>query len=153
MKKKIIAISLFVWFSLLANTGLNDLELIGQNVLKNSAEIKEIKIELEEIKQKLSITNTGLKKGDQISQIDSSANSKIKEKTQIIKSDRMLFKANKPTYVRNSPSIYSSIVSKVQKGQILKKVVFESKYKIDSWIFVGNGFIMKSEFSEVDNEN
>ena len=145
MKKKIIAISLFAGMSLFANVGgFNDLELLGQNVLKNNAEIKQLKIELEEIKQRLA-TNDGLKTGDPISQ--------IAEKPKPIKTDAMLFKANKPTYIRNSPSIYSSIVGKVQKGQVLKKVVFESKYKIDSWIFVGNGFIMKSEFSEVDNEN
>ena len=145
MKKKIIAISLFAGMSLFANTGgLNDLELLGQNVLKNNAEIKQLKIELEEIKQKLAISNNGLKAGDPISN---------DMKPKVLKTDAMLFKANKPTYIRNSPSIYSSIVGKVQKGQVIKKVVFESKYKIDTWIFVGNGFIMKSEFSEVANEN
>ena len=35
----------------------------------------------------------------------------------------------------------------------IKKVIFESKYKIEKWVFVGNGFIMKSEFSEVADEN
>lgn len=144
MKKKIVVISLFAGMSLLANTGLNDLELLGQNVLKNNTDIKQLKIELEEIKAKFN-SDSKLRAGDVIS------TEKLKPK--IVKSDAMLFKANKATYVRNSPSIYSSIVSKVQKGQILKKVVFESKYKIDSWIFVGNGFIMKSEFSEVANEN
>ena len=145
MKKKIIAISLFAGISLFANTGgLNDLELLGQNVLKNNADIKQLKIELEEIKAKFNL-DSKLRTGDVISTEE--------PKPKIVKSDAMLFKANKATYVRNSPSIYSSIISKVQKGQVLKKVVFESKYKIDSWIFVGNGFIMKSEFSEVDNEN
>ena len=149
MKIKIMAITLIAGFNILnANSNLNDLELIGQNVLKNNTDIKELKIEIEEIKQRL-VTNTGLKKGDQITHIDSSASSKTQAKI----TDAMLFKANKATYVRNSPSIYSSIVSKVQKGQILKKVIFESKYKIDSWFFVGNGFVMKSEFSEVENEN
>ena len=74
-------------------------------------------------------------------------------KTKIVKPNGMLFKANKATYVRNSPSIHSSIVAKVKKDQILKKVIFESKYKIEKWVFVGNGFIMKSEFSEVADEN
>lgn len=58
----------------------------------------------------------------------------------------MLFKANKATYVRNSPSSYSAIIEKVEQGQVLKKVVFESKYKMDSWIFVGNGFILKEVY-------
>ena len=144
MKKSIIAMSMVASLCFANSGNMNDLELLGQSVLKNSAEIKQLKIELEEIKQRLA-TNGGLKTGDPISQ--------IAEKPKPIKTDAMLFKANKPTYIRNSPSIYSSIVGKVQKGQVIKKVVFESKYKIDSWIFVGNGFIMKSEFSEVDNEN
>ena len=66
MKKKIIAISLFAGMSLFANVGgLNDLELLGQNVLKNNADIKQLKIELDELKQKLaSYESSGLKAGD-----------------------------------------------------------------------------------------
>ena len=118
---------------------------MGQSILKNSNEIKQLKTELEEIKSKINLTeSSNLKLGDSIS---------TDGKPKIVKSDAMLFKANKATYVRFSPSIYSSIVAKVKKGQVLKKVIFENKYKIEKWVFVGNGFIMKSEFSEVINEN
>ena len=118
---------------------------MGQSILKNSNEIKQLKTELEEIKLKINLTeSSNLKLGDSIS---------TDGKPKIVKSDVMLYKANKATYVRNSPSIHSSIVAKVKKDQILKKVIFESKYKIEKWVFVGNGFIMKSEFSEVADEN
>lgn len=146
MKKSLIALSLVACFCL-ANekTNLNDLELMGQSILKNNIEIKQLKTEIEEIKSKINFTdNSNLKTGDAILS-DS--------KTKIVKLNGMLFKANKATYVRNSPSIHSSIVAKVKKDQILKKVIFESKYKIEKWVFVGNGFIMKSEFSEVADEN
>lgn len=146
MKKSLIALSLVACFCL-ANekTNLNDLELMGQSILKNNIEIKQLKTEIEEIKSKINFTdNSNLKTGDAILS-DS--------KTKIVKLNGMLFKANKATYVRNSPSIHSSIVTKVKKDQILKKVIFESKYKIEKWVFVGNGFIMKSEFSEVADEN
>ena len=36
MKKKIIAMSLCAGISLFAEMGINDLELLGQNVLKNN---------------------------------------------------------------------------------------------------------------------
>ena len=58
--------------------------------------------------------------------------------------------SEKRSYYMNGSIIY---VTKVKKDQILKKVIFESKYKIEKWVFVGNGFIMKSEFSEVADEN
>lgn len=146
MKKSLIALSLVACFCL-ANekTNLNDLELMGQSILKNNIEIKQLKTEIEEIKSKINFTeHSNLKTGDAI--LNDS-------KTKIVKPNGMLFKANKATYVRNSPSIHSSIVAKVKKDQILKKVIFESKYKIEKWVFVGNGFIMKSEFSEVADEN
>ena len=151
MKKKIIAISLFAGMSLFANvSGLNDLELLGQNVLKNNAEIKQLKIELEEIKTKLNLAeNNKLKVGDAIGNDISNATTTKK----VVKAEPMLFKANKATYVRNSPSSYSAIIEKVEQGQVLKKVVFESKYKMDSWIFVGNGFILKSLFTPLEAEN
>ena len=148
MKKSLITLSLIACFGLAnANTSINDndLELMGQSILKNSNEIKQLKTELEEIKSKINITeSSNLKLGDSIS---------TDGKPKIVKSDAMLFKANKATYVRFSPSIHSSIVAKVKKGEVLKKVIFENKYKIEKWVFVGNGFIMKSEFSEVINEN
>ncbi len=146
MKKSLIALSLVACFGLAnENINLNDLELMGQSILKNSNEIKQLKTELEEIKSKINLTeSSNLKLGDSIS---------TDGKPKIVKSDVMLYKANKATYVRNSPSIHSSIVAKVKKDQILKKVIFESKYKIEKWVFVGNGFIMKSEFSEVADEN
>ena len=146
MKKSLIALSLVACFGLAnADTNINDMELMGQSILKNSNEIKQLKTELEEIKSKINLTeSSNLKLGDSIS---------TDGKPKIVKSDVMLYKANKATYVRNSPSIHSSIVAKVKKDQILKKVIFESKYKIEKWVFVGNGFIMKSEFSEVINEN
>ena len=147
MKKSLIALSLVACFGLAnENTNLNDLELMGQSILKNNIEIKQqLKTEIEEIKSKINFTeHSNLKTGDAILS-DS--------KTKIVKPNGMLFKANKATYVRNSPSIHSSIVAKVKKDQILKKVIFESKYKIEKWVFVGNGFIMKSEFSEVADEN
>lgn len=146
MKKSLIALSLVACFGLAnENINLNDLELMGQSILKNSNEIKQLKTELEEIKLKINLTeSSNLKLGDSIS---------TDGKPKIVKSDVMLYKANKATYVRNSPSIHSSIVAKVKKDQILKKVIFESKYKIEKWVFVGNGFIMKSEFSEVADEN
>ncbi len=146
MKKSLIALSLVACFGLAnENINLNDLELMGQSILKNSNEIKQLKTELEEIKSKINFTeSSNLKLGDSIS---------TDGKPKIVKSDVMLYKANKATYVRNSPSIHSSIVAKVKKDQILKKVIFESKYKIEKWVFVGNGFIMKSEFSEVADEN
>ena len=146
MKKSLIALSLVACFGLAnENTNLNDLELMGQSILKNNIEIKQLKTEIEEIKSKINLTeSSNLKLGDSIS---------TDGKPKIVKSDAMLFKANKATYVRFSPSIYSSIVAKVKKGQVLKKVIFENKYKIEKWVFVGNGFIMKSEFSEVINEN
>lgn len=144
-KGKVIITSLLIVSSLYANTELNDLELIGQNVIKNNAEIKQLKIELEEIKQKLSSTNSGLTLGDKISQVNSY------DKTKAIK-ETLLYKANVNTYIRNSPSEYSAIIAKVQQGQILKKIVFESKYKIDTWIFVGNGFVKKSLFTGVSDE-
>lgn len=145
MKKKIILLSLITSINFLsANSNLNDLELMGQNILKNSNDIKQMKIEIEEIKQKYNLTdNNKLRTGDIIS------NNEPKK----IKTEAVLFKANKATVIRNSPSINSTIVAKVKKGQVVKRVIFESKYKIDSWIFIGNGFIMKSEFSEVSNEN
>ena len=150
MKKKIIAISLFAGMSLFANVGgLNDLELLGQNVLKNNADIKQLKIELDELKQKLaSYESSGLKAGDKIeSQVtDTSLKPKVVKES-------LLYKANVNTYIRNSPSEYSAIIAKVQQGQVLKKVIFESKYKMDSWIFVGNGFVKKSLFTGVTNEN
>ena len=46
MKKKIIAMSLCAGISLFAEMGINDLELLGQNVLKNNADIKQLKIDL-----------------------------------------------------------------------------------------------------------
>ena len=146
MKKSLIALSLVACFGLAnENINLNDLELMGQSILKNNIEIKQLKTEIEEIKSKINFTdNSNLKTGDAILS-DS--------KTKIVKPNGMLFIANKATYVRNSPSIHSSIVAKVKKDQILKKVIFESKYKIEKWVFVGNGFIMKSEFSEVADEN
>ncbi len=144
MKKSIIAISLVASFCF-ADSGLNDLELLGQNVIKNNTELKQLRLELDELKAKINSADSGkLKVGDAIT------NNSVSPK--IVK-EAMLFKAKKVTYIRNSPSIFSSIIAKVEKGQVLKKVKFESKYKIDSWIFVGNGFIMKSEFSEVENEN
>ncbi len=151
MKKKIISISLFVGMSLLANENVNDLELLGKNVLKNNSDIKQLKIELDEIKQKLGISTSELKSGDKISQVINNTNLKIAEKPKVAKVP-LLFKAKTNTYIRNSPSEHSAIIKKVQKGQVLKKVVFESKYKIDSWIFVGNGFIKKSLFAEVIDE-
>ncbi len=146
MKKSLIALSFMACIGFAnEDSSLNDLELMGKSILKNSIEIKQLKTELEEIKSKINLTdNSSLKTGDVI-QSDS--------KPKIVKTNGMLFKANKATYVRNSPSIHSSIVAKVKKDQILKKVIFESKYKIEKWVFVGNGFIMKSEFSEVADEN
>lgn len=152
MKKKIITISLFVGMSLFADANVNDLELLGQNVLKNNSDIKQLKNELDEIKQKLGMTTSNLKAGDKISQVENYTNLKITEKPKVAK-EPLLFKARTNTYIRNSPSEYSAIITKVQKGQVLKKVAFESKYKIDSWIFVGNGFIKKSLFAEVIDEN
>ena len=146
MKKSLIALSFMACIGFAnEDSSLNDLELMGKSILKNSIEIKQLKTELEEIKSKINLTdNSSLKTGDVI-QSDS--------KPKIVKTNGMLFKANKATYVRNSPSIHSSIVAKVKKDQILKKVIFESKYKIEKWVFVGNGFIMKSEFSDVADEN
>jgi len=146
MKKSLIALSLVASFGLAnENINLNDLELMGQSILKNSIEIKQLKTELEEIKSKINSTdNSNLKTGDAILSYST---------PKVVKTNGMLFKANKATWVRNSPSIHSSIVAKVKKDQILKKVIFESKYKIEKWVFVGNGFIMKSEFSEVADEN
>jgi cell division septum initiation protein DivIVA len=136
--------------SLFANVGgLNDLELLGQNVLKNNTDIKQLRAELDELKQKLaSYESSGLKAGDKIeSQVtDTSLKPKVVKES-------LLYKANVNTFIRNSPSEYSAIIAKVQQGQVLKKVIFESKYKMDSWIFVGNGFVKKSLFTGVTNEN
>ncbi len=152
MKKSIIAMSMVASLCFANSGNMNDLELLGQSVLKNSAEIKQLKIELEEIKTKLNLAeNNKLKVGDAIGNDISNATTTKK----VVKAEPMLFKANKATYVRNSPSSYSAIIEKVEQGQVLKKVVFESKYKMDSWIFVGNGFILKSLFTplgEAENE-
>jgi hypothetical protein len=150
MKKKIIAMSLCAGISLFAEMGINDLELLGQNVLKNNADIKQLKIDLEEIKQKLVASgNIALKTGDKILQVKT--NNIFNKSTEV--KENLFYKAIANAYIRNSPSPYSNIVGKVQKDQIVKKVVFESTYKIDTWIFVGNGFVKKSLFTEVANEN
>ena len=68
MKKSLIALSLVACFGLAnENTNLNDLELMGQSILKNNIEIKQLKTEIEEIKSKINFTeHSNLKTGDAI---------------------------------------------------------------------------------------
>ena len=113
MKKKIVAISIMVCVNLLS---ANDIELVGKNVLKNSEDIKKILIDLEEVKQKLKLspTSQNLSEGDKITKTTGNVNiEKIKSSDEL--------RARVATEIRMSPSIYSGIVGKVKKGQVVKK--------------------------------
>ena len=144
MKKKIVAISIMVCVNLLS---ANDIELVGKNVLKNSEDIKKILIDLEEVKQKLKLspTSQNLIEGDKITKTIGNVNI---EKTK--SSDEL--RARISTEIRMSPSIYSGIVGKVKKGQVVKKEIWgKDQNEFIGWTYVGNGFIEDKNLEKVSN--
>ena len=109
--------------------------------------IKKILIDLEEVKQKLKLspTSQNLIEGDKITKTTGNVNiEKIKSSDEL--------RARISTEIRMNPSIYSGIVGKVKKGQVVKKEIFsKDQNEFKGWTYVGDGFIEDKNLEKVSN--